>query len=143
MRKIFSILAFVFIVTACSPGVNLDKMNENTVINKMKAEGENQYHLYTFWIEFPSTYREDTDMTDELGEKSEIHSNTFDYSMVNTEVIRLISFQKKEHAKEYIKALNIDEFPTFIVLDNKGIILRTTNVNEINEFLGEHQMDGL
>ncbi|OIJ09151.1 hypothetical protein BKP35_17280 [Anaerobacillus arseniciselenatis] len=117
MRVIIMILTFMLILTACSFG---DNMNENKIISNMKAEEENQYHIYSFW----------TDVT-EIGD--------FDYSRVDLTVVRLIAAHKSEH--EYAKALKINEFPTFIVLDNEGIVLRTTNVNEMNEFLKDFQME--
>lgn len=113
----------MWILTACSFGDNLAKMSENRMLSKMKAEEENQYHLYSFWTEV-----------------TEI-DNAFDYSRVDTNVVRLLSFHQKEYAKEYIQLLEIKEFPTFIVLDNEGIVLRTTNVNEINEFLIDFQLE--
>ncbi len=120
--KLGVMVSFFLILTACSFGDNLGNMNENRAISKMKAEAENQYHLFTFWSEESQTYLE-----------------TFDYSNVDLNTVRLIASYQQEH--EFVKALKINEFPTFIVLDHQGIVLRTTDVNEINEFLKQYQME--
>ncbi|MFN7249899.1 MAG: hypothetical protein ACK4M9_03820 [Anaerobacillus sp.] len=122
MRIIITIITIMLLLTACSFGDNLSNMRENRMLSKMKAEDENQFHLYSFWTE-----------------GTETEFDTFDYSRVDTNVFRLLSFHQKENAKEYIESLEIREFPTFIVLDNKGIVLRTTSVNEINDFLTDYQ----
>jgi hypothetical protein len=120
VRVIITILTFMMILTACSFSDNVTKMDENKMTSKMKAEAENQYHIYSFWTEVT-----------EIGH--------FDYSRVDMNIVRLIAVYSSDH--EYAKALEINEFPTFVVLDNDGIVLRTTNVNEINEFLKDFQLE--
>lgn len=71
------------------------------MLSKMKAEDENQFHQYSFWAE-----------------ETETEFDKFDYSRVDTNVFRLLSFHPKENAKEYIELLEIREFLSFIVLDN-------------------------
>ncbi|MBU8905247.1 hypothetical protein [Desertibacillus haloalkaliphilus] len=133
MRLIILMVAFIVIGTGCSFGDNLDEMNKNRVLSEMKAEREDQYHLYTFWTSFPTENWEEADIDDELKNEFEAY-HTIDYSKAD---LRHISFKQKESAGEYINGLDINEFPTFIVLDHEGIILRTTDVNQINEFLKE------
>lgn len=133
------IVMVTLILTACSFGANLTKMSENRMLSKMKAKEENQYHLYSFWTSFPYSNWEETEIDDELKHEFEIYTNKFDYSRVDTSIVRLLSFHQTD--SEYIELLKITEFPTFIVLDKEGIVLRTTDVNEINEFLNDFQLE--
>jgi hypothetical protein len=112
---------------------NLDKAKEVRVIGQMKPDEENQYHLYSFWSAIPHENWEETETDEDLRRQFELYFS-FD---VPVGKLHLISYPSPESDKfnEYVEVLDLDEFPTFIILDNGGVVLRTTDKNELLEFI--------
>ncbi|GAE26936.1 hypothetical protein JCM9140_3045 [Halalkalibacter wakoensis JCM 9140] len=112
---------------------NLDKAKEVRVIGQMKLDEEKQYHLYSFWSEIPQENWEEEETNNDLRRQFELYSSFH----VPVGKLHLLSYPSPESDAfhDYVQVLDLNEFPTFIMLDHEGIVLRTTNVDELLEFI--------
>ncbi|MCT8140246.1 hypothetical protein H1D32_22625 [Anaerobacillus sp. CMMVII] len=118
-KKLAIILSLVFILMGCSS-------EEERVINKLKSEVEGKYSIVVFDDEMPSgEYQRsiNNDLIDANKFWEQIHSLTY-----------IILDENSSHDYDYKQALSLNEFPQIVVFDNKGIVLQTGKVEELEEF---------
>ncbi|MDT8862112.1 hypothetical protein N0O92_18025 [Alkalihalobacillus sp. MEB130] len=130
MKYFILFIVCISLLIGCS---NLDKAKEVRVIGQMKPDEENQYHLYSFWSAFPKENWEEEVIDKDLRRQFELYFS-FD---VPVGKLHLVSYPgpDTDKFKEYVEVLDLDEYPTFIILDHEGIVLRTTDVNELLDFI--------
>ncbi|WP_088104183.1 hypothetical protein [Halalkalibacter urbisdiaboli] len=127
------LVVFLLLMGGCS---NLEKAKEVRVIGQLKPPEEGQYHMYAYF-NFPNGFPSESEM-----EKTEDENLQCQYEVYETmneklqlEKLHVFGVRKKEHVQEQIEVLNIDKFPTFIVLDNTGVLLQTSDMSEVDAFL--------
>ncbi|WP_332634685.1 hypothetical protein [Halalkalibacter flavus] len=130
MKYFILFIVCIPLLIGCS---NLDKAKEVRVIGQMKPDEENQYHLYSFWSAIPQKNWKEEETNNDLRRQFELY---FSFN-VPVGKLHLVSYPSPDSDKfnDYVEVLDLNEFPTFIILDNEGIVLRTTNVNELLEFI--------
>jgi thioredoxin-related protein len=137
LKTLYFLVFSLFLLSGCSFGENLDKMNELKVVGQLKPSEENQYHMYTYF-DFP----DGRILAESEREKTEDENLQYQYEVYDTMNVKLqleklhtFGVRKKEHAQEEIEVLNIDTFPTFILLDNTGVLLQTSDMDEVDDYL--------
>ncbi|WP_216830403.1 hypothetical protein [Alkalihalobacterium elongatum] len=130
MRYIFLLTVCLSLLIGCS---NYEQVKEIAFIGQMTPDEEQHYHLYSFWSAIPPEDWEENETDDQLRRQFDL------YSSFNVPVgkLHLISYPSPESNEfdEYVEVLGIQNFPTFVILDHEGIVLKTTDVNELLEFI--------
>ena len=130
MKNFIVLLVCFSLLAGCS---NLEKAKEIRVLGQMKPDHESHHHLYAFWSVIPDENWEETETDEELRRQFELYFS-FDVPVGKLSVISFL-FADSGHFKDYVEVLDIEEFPTFIILDYEGIVLRTTDVTELLDFI--------
>ncbi|RDU38099.1 hypothetical protein DRW41_00550 [Neobacillus piezotolerans] len=118
-KKLAIILGLIYILIGCSS-------DEERVVNKLKSEVEGKYSIVIFdnkttSEEYQGSINNDLIDANELREV--IHSLTY-----------IILDENSSHDYNYKKALSLNSFPEIVVFDNKGIVLQTNKVEELEKF---------
>ncbi len=104
-------------------------------MGQMKPDEENHYHLYSFWSALPSENWEETETNEDLRREFETY---FSFN-VPVGKLHLYSYLFPDSSKfdDYVEVLGINEFPTFVILDNEGVVLKTNDANELIAFIDD------
>lgn len=99
---------------------------KDRVISKLKSDVEDKYSIVIFNDKMPS-----------LEYQNRINNDLIDtnklYEKINS-ISYFILDENSSHDYDYKQALSLNGFPEVIVFDNKGIVLRTNKVEELEEF---------
>ncbi|MGO4889005.1 hypothetical protein ACJ2A9_14720 [Anaerobacillus sp. MEB173] len=137
MRFITIILLLSLLLTGCSFGE--DEAKRIDTISQLKPKEEGQYHMFVFF-DFPDnnvvppepTARGNVD--EYLQRQYDVH-DTMMVTMNPAMKVHQFGVRNANENPEQIDFLNIEEFPTFVILDNTGIVLLSTDMDETAEFL--------
>jgi hypothetical protein len=118
LRKFIVTIMLSLIVVGCSS-------KEEEVINSLKSEVEGKYSIVIFNNETLSEELQrsiNNDLIDENG----LDIPSLSYILVE---------ENSSHKYDYKKVLSLEKFPEIFVFDEKGIVLRTFKVEELENFL--------
>ncbi|WP_339148456.1 MULTISPECIES: hypothetical protein [unclassified Sutcliffiella] len=119
-KNIAIILSLIFILIGCSSG-------EERVVSKLKSEVEGKYSIVIF---------DDKSISGEFQQR--INNDLMDANKLWDKVPSLsyiIVDENSSHDFDYKEVLSLSEFPEIFVFDNKGIVLRTNKVEDLEELL--------
>ena len=108
----------VFLVVGCV--TDSDEVKRTNSISVLKPSEDNQFNVVSFFEKFPSEENE-----------NEVYEMAADNMPLN----KLHSIYIFQSNSEHVDNLNISDFPTFLVLDRSGVNLRTSDINELVEYL--------
>ncbi len=104
-------------------------------MGQLKPDEENQYYFYSFWSAVPSEDWETTETNEELRREFETYFS-FDAPVGKLHLYSYL-FPSSSKFNDYVEVLGIDEFPTFVILDSEGVVLKTTDVQELLDFIND------
>jgi len=115
-------LCFVLII-GCS--------SEEKIIDEMKPEQNSElpYNLFAYFEEFPGE--------GEVSKDPNFQKQIQIYNSMNKviPIEKINNFSVQNSKSNHIKVFNIEDFPTFIILDKTGVVLQTNDIGEVKEFL--------
>ncbi|MVO99941.1 hypothetical protein [Paenibacillus lutrae] len=115
LTKLCYLLLFILLIGCTS---------QKEVIKQLKSKSSDTYTLHVF--------KEDSG-ADELDKEV---NRIWNKNIKKIESVQFYdNFQKRN--KEMIKALDIADFPTFVVVDDAKIVLKTTDLNDVNKIWSE------
>jgi hypothetical protein len=124
MSKLFLLFFLtVFLLSGCS-------FDKEKVINGMIPD-EGEHSLYVF-SKFKSAQEKDK-LSKDLLEFVNAEQTQKKLDIRKTQFINV----EDENAKDYIKALNIKELPSFVLLNKEGIVLQTNDINQVLNYVHE------
>jgi uncharacterized protein YceK len=133
MKIILSILIVVFVFIGCSSTLSPNDAKElsdeqKKLINEMK---ENSYSdgYYNVYVIFGRI--EGFDHNEVEKEIAQYIAGEFQGKNSN---VKGLSVYDRELGEEYIDVLGLGETTTFLILDNKGLVLQTTDFEEFKQF---------
>ncbi|OIJ10648.1 hypothetical protein BKP35_13240 [Anaerobacillus arseniciselenatis] len=118
-KNIAIILSVIFILIGCSS-------EKDRIINQLKSEDEEMYIIVVFADELPGG-----------GYQSDISNAISDDSykiFENISEVAYIILEGNSHKHDYKNTLQINETPEIFIFDNKGIVFRTTEIEELGGF---------
>ncbi|WP_216827348.1 hypothetical protein [Alkalihalobacterium elongatum] len=134
--RIFTVsILFSLLLIGCSFGKYEAKKIDT--ITQLKPTEEDQYHMFVFF-DFPHHEVPDPSWLEEVDEYLQMQYEIYEKMMpiLNADLkTDLFGVRNASENQEQIDFLNINEFPTCIILDNTGIVLATTDMYEAAEFL--------
>jgi major membrane immunogen (membrane-anchored lipoprotein) len=116
------LICLIFILVGCSS-------KEEKVISRFKSEIEGKYSIVIFDNKVPSGEFQQRIHKD-LIDKNRLEIPSLSYIMVD---------DKNTHEYDYKKEFSLKRFPEIFVFDTKGVVLRTHEVEELEEFLLDKQ----
>lgn len=128
INKKFYTITFLLIITLLLISCNKDNSYE-TVINELTTEENDLYNLYFFYGNDKKSKKEYKNFNSEW--ESSDHMNVYNTRSYD------ISKGYGDLNELYFDKLNINKesAPIFILFDNKGIVLKTDNINMVISYL--------
>ncbi|WP_275117885.1 hypothetical protein [Alkalihalobacterium chitinilyticum] len=106
-------------------------------ISGLKADQEGQYYMYVFF-DFPhDEVPPPPDKRGVVDDKLERQYEVYENMMRLDPLLKVHQFGVKsaDRVPEQVDFLNIKEFPTFVIFDDKGVVFLSTDMSETEKFL--------
>ena len=140
MIKIIRLIPLLLIVSLLLLGCSNSEYESKKLgtMSELKPREDGQYHMYVFF-DFPNdeTLVEPSKQGEVVDEYLQRQYDIYNTMMTMNPVTKVNRFGVKnaQNVPEQVDALNIKDFPTFVILDNTGIVLISTDMDETAEFL--------
>ncbi len=109
-------ITFILLLGSFLVGCEIEHSDTNTTPISLPSEGKYKVLIFS-----------DSNPTDEIKE--------FKYLLDEYHQVETVYFSKTEKHDSYAEMLNINSFPTIVVLDSKGPILSTSNTSQALDLL--------
>jgi hypothetical protein len=127
MRNKIIIVILFFVLSGCS--------SEKEIITDLKPTKEDNYSMFVYFNfpngEFPVSPSE----RGEVEKGFEYQYEIYDTMNEKLALEKLEIFGVRNSKVKDVQVFKIKEFPTFIVFDKNGVVLQTTDMEEIKKFL--------
>ncbi|WP_349409979.1 hypothetical protein [Pseudalkalibacillus sp. SCS-8] len=122
MRYLSMIFICIALLTGCAFGDNPEKLKEQT-IEGMKPSVKGKYAVYAYYKQLPPNPA-DTEQV------KIYYSMDERIPLEKVETLSVVSISNED-----LNLFNIEKSPSFIVVDKTGIVLQTTDIDKVIDFL--------